>query len=312
MSDLVVDILCDILGDVKKHDPSKGEIAFDCPTCSEEKGKYDGDGKANLEVNYYNGVFQCWSCSQTHGTKGTIRKLIRRFGNKDQLKRYELLIPEENYADKKEKEKVEGLDKTFIPVIDGSGREHSKVIKYLDSRNIKEDIIKNFDFHYAIEGEYKGRIIVPSMSPDGTYNYFVSRTYCNQKPKYLNPEADKNIIIFNEAKVSWDATIYLVEGVFDHIVVPNSIPLLGKIISDHLYEKLLLNSTANIVICLDDDAWEDTLKLYKKLNCGKLYGRIKVVKLPTGFDLSEIHTKYGKPGIIKLLKKTFKLKESLL
>ena len=47
-------------------------------------------------------------------------------------------------------------------------------------------------------------------------------------------------------------------------------------------------------------------------DCGKLYGRIKVVKLPTGFDLSEIHTKYGKPGIIKLLKKSFKLKESLL
>ena len=101
MSELVVDILCDVLGTIRKHDESKGEIGFDCPTCSEEKGSYDGDGKGNLEINYHAGVFQCWSCSQTNGTKGTIRKLFKIFGNKGHQKKYELLIPDENYADKK-------------------------------------------------------------------------------------------------------------------------------------------------------------------------------------------------------------------
>jgi len=312
MSELVVDILCDVLGTIRKHDESKGEIAFDCPTCSEEKGQYDGDGKGNLEVNYHTGVFQCWSCAQVHYTKGTIRKLFKLFGTKDHQKRYELLIPEENYADKKEKEKISGLDKTFIPMIGGNGREHTKATNYLSDRNIDDNIIKKFDFHYAVEGEYKGRIIVPSLSNNGEYNYYVTRTYCNQRPKYLNPEADKNILIFNEGRVSWDATIYLVEGVFDHIVVPNSIPLLGKVISDHLYEQLQVKASANIVICLDDDAWNDSIKLYKKLNSGKLFNRVRVIKMPRGYDLSEMYQKFGKDGIVKMLRKSFKLKESLL
>jgi DNA primase len=312
MSDLVVDILCDVLGTIRKHDDSKGEIAFDCPTCSDEKGLYEGDGKGNLEINYHTGVFQCWSCAQTHYTKGTIRKLFKRFGTREQQKRYELLIPDENYADKKEKEKISGLNKEFIPIHGGNGREHSKVMKYLESRNIDEDMIKKYDFHYVIEGDYRGKIVVPSLSMDGSYNYFVSRTYCNQRPKYINPEADKNILIFNEGRISWDATIYLVEGVFDHIVVPNSIPLLGKMVSDHLYEQLQVKSNANIVICLDDDAWQDTIKLYKKLNSGKLHGRVKVIKMPSGYDLSEVYQKFGENGIIKILKKSFKLKESLL
>jgi DNA primase len=312
MSELVVDILCDVLGTIRKHDESKGEIAFDCPTCSEEKGLYDGDGKGNLEVNYHTGVFQCWSCAQVHNTKGTIRKLFKLFGNKTHQKRYELLIPEENYADKKEKEKISGLDKNFISLVNGNGREYSKAIKYLQDRNIDESIIKKFDFHYVVEGEYKGRIVVPSLSENKEYNYYVTRTYCNQRPKYLNPEADKNILIFNEGRISWDATIYLVEGVFDHIVVPNSIPLLGKIVSEHLHEQLQLKSSANVVICLDDDAWNDTIKLYKKLNSGKLYDRVRVVKMPKGYDLSEMYEKYGKEGIIKTLRKSQKLKESLL
>lgn len=312
MSELVVDILCDVLGGIRKHDESKGEIAFDCPTCSQEKGLYDGDGKGNLEVNYHTGVFQCWSCGQTHYTKGTIRKLFKLFGTKEHQKRYELLIPEENYADKKVKEKISGLDPKFIPMVGGNGREYSKAIKYLSDRNIGEDIIKKFDFHYVVEGEYKGRIVVPSLSNTGEYNYFVTRTYCNQKPKYLNPEADKNILIFNEGRLSWDSTIHLVEGVFDHIVTPNSIPLLGKRISDHLYEQLQVKACSNVVICLDDDAWADSIQLFKKLNSGKLYNRVKVVKMPKGYDLSELYEKFGKEGIIRVLRKSFKLKESLL
>jgi DNA primase len=312
MSELVVEILCSALGTVRKHDESKGEISFDCPTCSEEKGQYDGDGKGNLEINYHTGIFQCWSCSQTNGTKGTVRKLFKLFGNKDHQKRYELLIPDDNYVDKKEKEKINQLDKTFIPLVGGNGREYEKAINYLYGRNISDEMIKKYDFHYVIEGLYRGKVVVPSLSTDGTYNYFVSRTYCNQKPKYINPEADKNIIIFNEGRISWDATIYLVEGVFDHIVVPNSIPLLGKMVSEHLYEQLQMNCKANIVICLDDDAWGDTIKLFKKLNCGKLYNRVKVIKVPNGYDLSDIYNKFGKSGIIKLLKTSIKLKESTL
>ena len=44
----------------------------------------------------------------------------------------------------------------------------------------------------------------------------------------------------------------------------------------------------NIIICLDGDAYKDSLKLYNDLNGGKLYNRIKLVKLPYNKDVCEL------------------------
>jgi hypothetical protein len=41
-----------LLGETRKHNEDTGQIAFDCPVCSGEKGLIDGDGKGNLEINY--------------------------------------------------------------------------------------------------------------------------------------------------------------------------------------------------------------------------------------------------------------------
>ena len=71
------------------------------------------------------------------------------------------------------------------------------------------------------------------------------------------------------------------KGVFDGFFVPNSIPLLGKFLSDMLWETLYDNAKGRIIICLDGDAWEDAKKIYYKLSGGKLYTvRIDIVRLP--------------------------------
>ena len=61
-NEVVIELLTEILGDSKMHYDSKGQISFDCPVCAAEKG-LDGDGKGNLEVNYFRGVYKCWACS---------------------------------------------------------------------------------------------------------------------------------------------------------------------------------------------------------------------------------------------------------
>ena len=92
-------------------------------------------------------------------------------------------------------------------------------------------------------------IIIPSYNALGELNYWVGRDYLPpmrnehskvlngvsqiiphtySRLKYDNPKVEKKNIIFNEEKIQWDADITLVEGPFDHIVVPNSVPLLGK------------------------------------------------------------------------------------
>ena len=74
---------------------------------------------------------------------------------------------------------------------------------------------------------------------------------------------------------SADLDLDVVEGPFDGIFVENSIPLLGKVMGTKLHQTLYKNAK-EITIILDGDAYENAIKLYHKLNCGKLMGKIFV------------------------------------
>ena len=315
MSELVVEILEDFLGKSRKHYENKSQISFDCPECSLEKNMLDGDGKGNLEVNYSSGVYNCWACSEINHTHGTINKLIRKYGNNNHLKRYKLLIPNTifNVGDVKQ-HTIDGLPKAFTPLYtERDNFDYYKALEYLKKRNIGIDLIKKYNIGYAVVGDYKGRIIFPSYDSYGEINYYVGRSYDKyNKLKYKNPEVSKMEIIFNENRVNWDSNIYLVEGVFDHIAIPNSIPMLGKVLNDILHKKLIEKAGSKIIIVLDYDAKKDAHKLYQKLNSSKLRNKILIVDMPKGFDIADVHQKLGKRGVIKLLTTARKIKESLL
>ena len=106
-----------------------------------------------------------------------------------------------------------------------------------------------------------------------------------------NPEQEKDKIIFNESLIDWDEDIYLVEGVFDSIFLPNSIPMLGKHMSELLFNTLYEKVNKNIILALDGDAWQDSLRLYHELNGGRLFGSIKVVKMPIDNDIADLRGK---------------------
>ena len=116
-------------------------------------------------------------------------------------------------------------------------------------------------------------------------------------------------MIFNENKINWDATIYLVEGVTDHIVTPNSIPLLGKFMSDKLRGLLHEKAKGFVVVLLDSDAYDDAERLFWELNTGDLRGRVKICVPPEGHDPSSIFQYLGPNGIVKLLRSSHQLKE---
>ena len=316
MSELIVEILEDFLGKSHKHYPNKYQIAFDCPVCSHHlKGLDKGDGKGNLEVNYNHHVYKCWACSETHGTHGTINKLIRKYGNRTHLKQYRLVIPPDKKRIPHEIEyTIDGLPQEFTPLnIERDEFDYKKAINYLTKRNIGVDIIKKYNIGYAVNGDYRGRIIFPSYDDNGEINYYLGRSYDKYtKLKYKNPEVSKMDIIFNEGKINWVSNIYLVEGVFDHIALPNSIPMLGKVLNDILFRKLIERAEAKVIIVLDSDAKKDALKLYKRLNSTKLRDRILIINMPDGFDIADVHQRLGKVGVIKVLKSAKKIKESAL
>ena len=327
-------ILASFLGEAKNgFDESNFQYQFACPRCVDREGQNEAR-KHNLEVNIQKQVFQCWKCSSMgEPMSGSIVKLIKMYGNETLLNEYKDVIRsirdselyklhfsnndfniDTSIIQKEELKFPESYkrfskDKLF----------NRKAMQYLQERGIGWDIIERYKIGYTeFQNENKKssyRIIIPSYNSFGELNYWVGRNYLPvDRVKYDNPKVEKKDIIFNEEKVSWDADITLVEGPFDHIVVPNSIPLLGKALNDgyKLYWELITRANANINIMLDGDTPETVREIYKLLNHGKLYGKIRYVPMDSDEDPSSLYQKGGYKTIVEHLRNARQIDEVYL
>jgi DNA primase len=261
--------------------------------CSYEiKGLEHGDGKGNLEINYKHNVYKCWVCKESHDTYGSLHKLIKKYGNLKQYKKYQLLRPEETDLGERTFKQVK-LPNEFIPFKDASlglkmTPHYKQAFNYLQKRNVTDLMIQMYNIGFCYTGHYEHRIIIPSYDSENRLNYFIARSYLNNtKMKYKNPEVDKESLIWNEHLINWDDPVYIVEGAFDSIFLPNSIPMLGKFMTQNLFNRLY-DSAKKVIIVLDPDAWTDSEKLFHKLNCGKLMGKVWVVKLEGDKDIADL------------------------
>jgi len=282
--DSIVELLSEFLGDPKKIYENKMQVSWDCPRCDDDKHK------GNLEVNIDKSLFQCWSCGESENTHGTIGKLIDLFGNKKQKKLFEILKPESVQIKEKKIPKLR-LPKSYKKFNEVSTiyPVRKQAMNYLKNRGITEEIIEKYQIGFCDDGDHSGRIIIPSHNLKGELNYYISRSWDpRSKYKYKNPDSPKDKIIFWENLIDWDKDIFLVEGAFDGIFLPNSIPMLGKHMSELLFETIYNKAKGDIIICLDNDAWNSSVKLYHELNGGVLYGRIKIIKLPDEKDTADL------------------------
>jgi hypothetical protein len=315
--DELVSLLEEFLGEPRKHSESKYQISFDCPNCSYLKG-VDYDGKGNLEVNYELGVYNCWSCAETDNTKGRLPGLFHKYASKETISKFykgKFKFGSEFYTEDyfKVKEPSLTLPTEYIAL---SGKQKyqqfSQAFNYLYKRGITDDIITKHHIGFCMTGKYQNRIVIPSYDIDSNLNYFVTRSIQPRmkKFKYLNPDVDKTEIIFNEYLIDWDKPVFLVEGVFDHIVLPNSIPLLGKKLYDKLFSALYFKINKMLIILLDNDAYDDAVKIYNKLDSGRLYKKVAINKLPTDYDVSLFNEKHGINELKKwIIQKTIRLND---
>jgi hypothetical protein len=334
--DNIYNILASFLGEAKNgFDGKNMQLQFPCPRCVENKGDKEAS-KFNLEINLRLQLYSCWSCSNDGDAemKGSVIKLIRLYGNENLLKEYkdaihsfrESNLYKLNYSNDEFNIDTKSIDIDDLSLpksfryIRKDKRCPNKVIEYLNNRGIGWDIIEKYNIGYTEydKNDFIGsfRVYIPSYDKYGDLNYWTGRDYLNRANviKYFNPKVERKDVIFNEEKVQWDADVTLVEGPFDHIVVPNSIPLLGKSLNKDfkLYWEILKKSNANINLWLDNDAFESIKSIYKELNHGELYNRIRFIKTDLGKDPSEIYQIYGYKGIIECLKHTQKIEEIYL
>jgi len=272
-------LLDSILGKPKRGITSaKGEREYNCPFCDGGRRKY------KLGVNLTINAAHCWLCEW----KGSVYKLFKVLDVADELiKEYydwsgyvvSDILPEHDVA----------LPDGYLPLfsLQEDGFIRTKVMKYLAKRHLDMDDIKRYRIGWDTD---EFRIVVPSYDFKGDLNYYVARSFLvdvDDRFKYKNPHISKNEVIFNELFVDWNTTVVLVEGVFDHLVTPNSIPLLGKEVHDLLIKKLLENGS-RVILMFDGDS-EGQLaskKAYRKLT---RYGILpKLVELTNNDDPSKL------------------------
>lgn len=137
-----------------------------------------------------------------------------------------------------------------------------QALNYLKARGITRTDILRYNIGYCPNGQYSGRIVVPSYDENFNLNFFVSRSIFEEDNlKYKNPKVSKDVIGF-ESFINWEEPITLVEGVFDAITARyNTIPLFGKIIQPRLLEKILLRKPPKVIVALDNDAISDSIKI---------------------------------------------------
>ena len=287
--EVLIELLSDVLGDPKNHYESKAQISFDCPVCAAEKGLENGDGKGNFEVNYSRHVYKCWACGDTLGTHGPLGKLFDKWGTKKQKKLYDLVKPEELKIEDKKRVYLR-LPEGYTQFKDSNSRfiPHREAYSYLKDRGITDEMIEKYKIGYTVKGDFAYRVIVPSYNSQGNLNYFVARAWVPKKIKYKNPTAQKDEIIFNEGLIDWSKDVFLCEGVFDSFFLDNPLVMLGKKLSKLAFTTIYEKAQANIIVCTDGDAWEDGLKIYHELNGGRLYNKIKIVKLPKDKDICDL------------------------
>ena len=308
----ILNILESIFGKGKKS--SKGEYLFFCPSCHHYKPKLI----VKLDPSY--NAFQqwhCWICKETKNTRGrTLFGLLKKFNaTKNQIRELNDAIGERTYTHFKsdEKKNILRIPNEFVPLWSDKknsiGKRHALV--ELNTRRISWGDIIRYNIGYCETGEYANRVIVPSYDENGMLNYFVARSYFKDFPlKYKNPEISKNIIAF-DMYINWNLPIILCEGVFDAIAIRrNAIPLLGKTISDVLFEKIVIRRPLAVYIALDQDAIKDSVKIADVLTKEQISNYIVKlgVKDPSDLGFNNMLCAFKKKSILIDENSIFKLK----
>lgn len=240
-----------------------------CPICSPIDAS-----KKKLSIRTDNDINHCWVC----GWKArSLAPLLKKHGTQSQLDIYRSIFGIPGVKDNivtGGKELVEEklvLPKDFQLLVFAPDNDPDvkAMWRYLFSRGLCEKDAWYYKFGVSNEQKWKRRILMPSFDSQGNLNYFTARTIDkNKRPKYDNPDVDRNPVVFNEINIDWSQRLVLCEGPFDLVkCVENSTSLLGSDLDERheLFNKILLHGTP-IALALDGDMWDKKMpRLVKKL-----------------------------------------------
>ena len=238
-----------------------------CPICAPTDPT-----KKKLAIRTTDDANHCWTC----GWKArSLAPLLRKYGTQEHLNAYRELTGQGGRSDlvTAEVEKVQKIelpkDFRLLTLASEMDPDVKAAWRYVYSRGLTDRDAWYFKFGVSDEQRWKRRVIMPSFDSNGELNYFVARAVDkDKKPKYDNPDVDKNPVVFNEINLDWNKRLVLCEGPFDMVKCPeNSTALLGSDLDERheVFNKILLHGTP-VALALDGDMWQKkTPRIVKKL-----------------------------------------------
>lgn len=276
------------------------DVSYHCPFCKHHKRKFE----VNLDIDADEfGRHSCWVCKNINHSSG--RNLITLFKklnaetliaelkailSERKLSAYDNVVSGFSGVGKKQGIINQNqLPLEFKPLwIKSISPEYNNAFHYVTKKRkcTLYDIIK-FNIGYCEDGNYNGKIIIPSYDEYGNLNFFTSRSYYEVLyGKHENPNWSKDIIGF-ELLINWNLPIHICEGGFDAIAIKNNaIPLFGKTIPEKLKKKIILSKVKQIYLALDNDAIKDMIPIAEEFISNGV--GTYIVQMPDNNDPSSI------------------------
>lgn len=273
----IVSLFNELLNQPARLRKGGNQAVYFCPCCHHYKRK--------LEINLETGQWHCWTCNIKGSYLGSLLSKVK--ASPSYRERLMKLTGDLRLAARHRKKASPtevSLPEEFLPLSKPRATpEYKNALMYLKKRGIIREDILRYNIGYCEEGDYAYHIIVPSYDANGNLNFFVGRRYYKDDPgiPHKKPQMPMEFVGF-ESFINYEEPITLCEGAFDAIAVRNNAcPLFGKYPSKTLMEKMNMHKTKIVNVLLDNDAWEDAIKIYDLLRRKvPSLEEIRLVRLP--------------------------------
>ncbi len=232
-----VTLLSSRLRNFKKKGPHLYNMS--CPFCGDSK-RHTRKARGYIYAKGSNLNFICHRCGIGMSASNFIKKIDDGLWQEMRLARYRdkqqfTEQPEPIYKPKKKKQSV--VQKGLVPIEDLSA-DHPALL-YAQKRNLPlEELFWIEKFHtwaaklepdrFKIPPRDEGRLMVPLKSPSGAITGFQGRLISGEGVKYLSVKInDQEPLIWGRDRLRKGRQIFVFEGPFDAMFIPNAIACCG-------------------------------------------------------------------------------------
>lgn len=227
------------------------QMDFECPNCRDSCGHFALDTKRLL--------FNCWKCgfsgrihyeSITADDRRILWSLKQRAPVKPKvvLDDVDRMIPVMEVLQSSVPQLL-----TASPII----QQHAvglarSVVDYCTSRGMDEGQISKYQVSIRL---FDNRVYFPYWDDSRKVTWFSGRALDNSEPKTLEPSnSDKPLFGWHVTDHHQLPFAVLVEGIFDHLVTPNSYAIMGSVVSSIQVMQLMLTKAIMVFVIGDPDA----------------------------------------------------------